>query len=222
MSYFDTAVLQIHGNYGDLIRMSLPDDFDYKTALAVFAVESPGLPFGPSGKPIIRVELHWLFDLWGKHNTDAFYKYFKFDATKRWQGHMYRNNTNGPFIVLHTTGADQQAREYEALDIVTRNFGQQAIECAMRGTSMGMGQLMGFHFAKLGYHTAGEMLLASHSLSVQIADFFKFVTQDARLITAMHAKDWAGFAKVYNGPGNVPEYSKRMAEAYDAAIRVVK
>lgn len=222
MSYLDSAVLQIHGNYGDLIRMALPDGFDYKTALAVFAVESPGLPFGPSGKPIIRVELHWLFKLWGKNNPELFYKYFQFDKTKNWLGHMYRSNTTGPFVVLHTTGADQQAREYEALDIVARQCGQQATEMAMRGTSMGMGQLMGFHYALLEYSSAGEMLLAASSVSVQIADFMKFVMKDTRLVTAMQTKDWSKFALVYNGSGQVPEYSKRLTDAYAAATRVVK
>ncbi len=222
MSYFDAAITQMNGNYGDLIKISLPEEIDYKTVLAIFAVESPGAPFGASGKPIIRVELHWFWDLYGKNCQDKFFQFFNFDSGKRWQGHVYRNNPRGPYVTLHTTAPDQQAREYEALDIIARNFGQQAVEMALRGTSVGMGQIMGFHYGILGYHSAGEMHLASHSLSVQIADFIKFILHDPRLVGAIDKRDWEGFARIYNGSGQVPIYSKRLSDAYAAATRVVK
>lgn len=213
----ESKVYQMNEMYGELLRMSLPEGFPYPVALAVFVVESNGLPFGIDNKPLIRVEMHVFYRLWGKFNEKAFNDYLYFNRSEPVKDHKYRNNVAGPFVQLHT---GDQAREWECLDIIATKFGQMAAEQAMRSTSYGMGQIMGFHYPTLGYNSAGEMMLANHSLATQIANFVDFLIMNPKLKTAALAKDWYTFGKIYNGNGNV--YGARLKTAYDAVLKFVK
>lgn len=213
----ESLVFQMNEMYGELLKMSLPDDFPYPIALAVFVVESNGKPFGPDNKPLIRHEIHVFHRLWGKLHEKDFNDYLMFNRSDVVKDHKYRNNVAGPFVDLHT---GDQAREWECLDIIATKFGQAAAEQAFRSTSFGMGQLMGFHYAALGYTSAGEMMLASHTLSVQIANFVQFLLMNPKLKTAALAKDWYTFGKIYNGNGNA--YGARLKSAYEAVSKFVK
>jgi hypothetical protein len=49
-----------------------------------------------------------------------------------------------------------------------------------------------------------------------LAAFEAFVRSNG-ILDELQRKDWAGFAKVYNGPGQVETYSKLLSDAYAAA-----
>ncbi|MEA4976002.1 MAG: N-acetylmuramidase domain-containing protein [Paludibacter sp.] len=97
-------------------------------------------------------------------------------------------------------------------------------EAALKSTSIGLGQIMGFHYKRLGYQTAGEMWDdAKKGLHRQVWQIFKFIETDARLQAALQKKDWATVATIYNGPkfrelakkyGRVP-YDISMKESYE-------
>lgn len=89
-------------------------------------------------------------------------------------------------------------------------------ECANRSCSWGIGQIMGFHAAALGYGTATAMVgaLTNGGLRAQIDCVVRFLA-DKKLIGKLNAHDWAGFAKSYNGLAYAQnDYDTRMAEAY--------
>lgn len=96
-------------------------------------------------------------------------------------------------------------------------------ESAMKSTSIGMGQVMGFHFERLGYKTVGEMWDdAKRGEERQIHQMAEFINTDRKLWTAIRTKDWHTVALRYNGAkyqelaikwGRTP-YNISMAEAY--------
>lgn len=89
-------------------------------------------------------------------------------------------------------------------------------ECANRSCSWGIGQIMGFHAADLGYGTATAMVAAitRGGLPEQVDCLLTFL-DSKNLIAKLNAKDWAGFARAYNGPAYAQnDYDTRLAEAY--------
>ncbi len=114
---------------------------------------------------------------------------------------------------------ERQAREWEAFnDAWSINP-----ESAMKSTSIGLGQVMGFHFERLGYTTVGEMWDdAKKGEERQIHQMAEFINTDHRLIKALREKDWHQVARLYNGAGyqevakkyNRTPYNISMAEAY--------
>lgn len=96
-------------------------------------------------------------------------------------------------------------------------------DSAMKSTSIGLGQVMGFHFERLGYTTVGEMWDdAKKGEERQIHQMAQFINTDQRLIKALREKDWHQVARLYNGAGyqevakryNRTPYNISMAQAY--------
>ena len=80
-------------------------------------------------------------------------------------------------------------------------------------SQLGMFQIMGFHWERLGYKSAVDFVLTlSKGEPEQLEAFVRFIETDARLLNAIRTGDWALFAEVYNGPG----YKKNN---YDTKIR---
>jgi len=91
---------------------------------------------------------------------------------------------------------DVQSREWTAFnDAFAKN--QNA---AMQATSIGLGQIMGFHYKRLGYASVGAMWDdAKKGLTPQVQQIAKFIATDAKLAAALEAKDWHRVAFIYNG-----------------------
>ncbi|MBB5320475.1 N-acetylmuramidase domain-containing protein [Marinobacter oulmenensis] len=89
-------------------------------------------------------------------------------------------------------------------------------EAAIQSASWGLFQIMGFHWAHLGYASVSDFSEAMHrSEGDQLAAFVKFIQKDHRLHQALQQKDWATFARYYNGPAyRRNQYDTRMAAAY--------
>ena len=96
-------------------------------------------------------------------------------------------------------------------------------DSAMKSTSIGLGQVMGFHFQRLGYTTVGEMWDdAKKGEERQIHQMAQFINTDHRLSKALREKDWHQVARLYNGAGyqevakkyNRTPYNISMAQAY--------
>lgn len=122
---------------------------------------------------------------------------------------------------------DVQSREWIAFnDAFSKN--QNA---AMQATSIGLGQIMGFHYKRLGYATAGAMWDdAKKGLEQQVQQIAKFIATDPKLSSALKAKDWHKVATIYNGA----EYAKMakvwkrepynisLAKAYEKHSKLLK
>ena len=89
-------------------------------------------------------------------------------------------------------------------------------EAALCSASWGMFQIMGFHYLTLGFKSAEQMVaFYQQSERNQLLSFCDFVLADSRLINALRAKDWASFAKAYNGPQYAKnQYDVKMSAAY--------
>jgi len=102
------------------------------------------------------------------------------------------------------------ASEYKRLE----KAAQFSLSAARSSASWGMFQIMGYHFATLGYGSVEEMVkLACVSETSHLKDFCKFVQADQKLITSLRGKDYLTFARTYNGPGQ-QGYDEKIRTAY--------
>lgn len=86
---------------------------------------------------------------------------------------------------------------------------------ALRSASYGLGQCMGFNHELCGYGTVQEMVEAMHqSEGEQLMAMVRFIAA-AGLDGHLRNRDWARFARGYNGPGyRKNQYDRRLNEAY--------
>lgn len=88
---------------------------------------------------------------------------------------------------------------------------------ALESTSWGAFQIMGYHWPRLGYASAADLVAAmGRSESAQFDAFVRFIETDPALHKALRARKWAQFARRYNGPAYAQNlYDVKLARAYD-------
>lgn len=113
----------------------------------------------------------------------------------------------------------QQAGQQARLDAARAVHDLSAIE----GTFWGMFQIGGFNWKKCGAQTPDEFVdLMSRSERDQLELFAKFITNTG-LLQHLKNKNWAAFARGYNGNGYAKRgYHTRMANAYSKFKRAEK
>lgn len=90
-------------------------------------------------------------------------------------------------------------------------------DAALRACSWGLFQILGDNHSACGYPDLQRFINAMYrSADDHVRAFAMFIRNDYRLVDAIRNKNWKLFAKVYNGPGNVDAYSKKLREAYYA------
>lgn len=161
---------------------------------AVLKVESRGNGFSPDGRPIILFEPH----IFSKQTARRFDTSHPNISYKSWGAKPYPGTQNGRY---------QQLEEAFALDP----------EAAVSAASWGLFQILGLNHKACGFPTAtGFVADMAQSEARMLAAFEAFVRAN-NILDELQRKDWAGFARVYNGPGQVEKYSKLLANAYAAA-----
>lgn len=105
----------------------------------------------------------------------------------------------------------QQAAQQARLDAAMSIDSISAIE----GTFWGMFQIGGFNYDRCGTRSHAEFVeLMSRSERDQLELFAEFIRR-AGLLPALRAKDWATFARGYNGPSYAARgYHTRLASSY--------
>ncbi|MCL4713190.1 MAG: DUF3380 domain-containing protein [Pseudorhodoplanes sp.] len=89
-------------------------------------------------------------------------------------------------------------------------------ECANRSCSWGVGQTMGFLAEEMGFGSATEMVnsITGGGIPTQVAAMVREI-KNKKLKDELNSHNWAGFARVYNGPGYAAnQYDTKMAAAY--------
>jgi hypothetical protein len=161
---------------------------EYAALTAVITVESSGVGFNPpTGKLIIRFEPTW-FERLSKVACQH--------LSEEWNG-----------------AAGNQAAEYALFNSA---FAIDAI-AAMEATSVGMMQVMGFHYQELGFATVGDLWdFAKVNEVNQVELGLRFIKYIPALLAALKIKDWSTFAYHYNG-ANYREnnYDQRLLTAYN-------
>lgn len=87
-------------------------------------------------------------------------------------------------------------------------------EDAMRATSWGGPQIMGFNHSSTGFTSAGYMVAAMAQSEAAQIDAFVMLVRSWGLDVALRSHDWRAFAARYNGSGNVDAYASRIETAY--------
>ncbi len=159
---------------------------------AVIAVEAGGAGFLPDGRPKILFERHVFSRLTGR----AF-------------------DTVAPDIANRTPGGySGNQLEYPRLYKAVQLDGEMAVQSC----SWGLAQVMGFNWKACGEKSLfGFLLAVHHSEDSQLGLMVGFI-QSNGLADELRRKDWAGFAKGYNGSNYaINKYDVKLAAAYKAA-----
>ena len=175
--------------------LAITNQYEFASLNSVIRVESSGHGFSPvTGRIIIQFEPSW----------------FKREYHE-WQshtaGHTWVNN-----------GVGNQTEEWKAFDdafYIDKN-------AAMQATSIGLMQVMGFHWSELGFTSVGAMWdFAKESEANQVTLGIRFIKSIPKLNQALINKDWKTFAYYYNGSAYAKfKYDTRLATEYDSSKRL--
>lgn len=168
---------------------------------AVVDVESSGNGFGSGGCILIQFEGH----LFWKHLR-------KFGVAPEPLRPGNEDILYPSFTTRYVLG---QIKEW---DQFTRASAIHA-EAAMLSTSWGMFQILGQNHKACGFDTVQEFVEAQQrGEKEQLAAFCAFVRSEG-MLHYLRLKDWAGFARRYNGPAYAANrYDKKMSAAYSRCI----
>lgn len=167
---------------------------DVPTLRAVLAVETANRGFFADGRPVILFERHVFSRLSER----------KFDAVAP----DVSNVTSGGYL--------GDVREYGRL----YKAAQLDSDVAAQACSWGIGQIMGFNYAKCGEKSLLGFLLAMHNNEdVQLQLMAQFIISAGAHIDLKN-RNWAGFAKLYNGRDyRRNEYDVKLQKAYDTIVK---
>lgn len=172
---------------------------DIKRLSAEFGIEAPSL------KAVIAVESG------GKGFDEATGK-----IIIQFEPHWFKRKAPyTPSGAWSVNGVERQAAEWKAFnDAFSKNA-----NAAMESTSVGLMQVMGFHYKMLGFKTVGEMWdYAKVSEYNQLRLGLLFIKSNPKMIGALRKNDFATFAYYYNGAAYKKfNYDIRMKQAYDKA-----
>jgi hypothetical protein len=181
---------------------------------ALASVEVGAIPV-VGGMPVIRFEVHVCLR---RSSSDLSMAIQQRDAPSVWHrdAHWYRGGSGWERV--HT---GRQCTEWGALAAAAEIDPVAAIESA----SWGVGQLMGFHWAALGYDSPQTMAArAMRGIPAQLRMWGRFVERDhgGELLIAARYQDWEAVARLYNGTGQVAEYSGALQAAFNEASEALK
>ena len=163
---------------------------------AVITVEAAGSGFDKAGRPKALFERHHFY----KHLKDT--PNLLSEAVS--DGLAYPKWGEKPY----PKGSDAVYGEIERACAIEE-------EAALLSTSWGLGQIMGSNFKLAGCASVHDMVMeACESEAGQLRQMAAFI-KAAGLQDELAAKNWAGFAKGYNGPQYAQnQYDQKLAAAY--------
>jgi hypothetical protein len=171
--------------------------YDYRVLKSIIEVESGQRGFAPdTGKIIIQFEPAW------------FMREYK-DWVKETTHTTWKNNKIG-----------NQYAEWKAFNSA---FALNA-DAAMKSTSIGMMQLMGFHYAETGFKKVGDMWdFAKESEHNQVLLAIKWIKTVRPLDLAIKNKEWQKIAYYYNGENyRAYHYDTKLLTAYNRTGYYIK
>lgn len=110
---------------------------------------------------------------------------------------------------------ENQAAEYIAFSDAFRKDPKKAME----STSWGQGQIMGYHYARLGYKTIDDMVNDFKKGDYQqIQGIAKFIATSPALFREIKKRDWHLVAVLYNGAKYKELAAKYNREPYNISL----
>jgi hypothetical protein len=159
---------------------------------AVVSVEAAGSGFYSDGRPKILFEAHWFADLTNDDYDDSHPSI----SSPVWNRNLYIG------------GVGEWDRLYLACTLDRA--------AAMKSASWGLGQVMGFNHKAAGYADVETFVRDMHlSEGKQLMAMFNFIKTNG-LDRALIRKDWAAFARGYNGESyRANAYDEKLADSYE-------
>lgn len=187
----------------DVVNLANRLGLSVATIKAVNEVESSGRGFNVDGNPKILFEGHVFWKQlekagidptqYARDNGDVLYK--------SWTKRHYQG------------GKGEHDRLNKALNIAGNN--SKVAEAAYCSASWGLFQIMGFHYESLGYGSVTEFVAAMQLDEGKHLEAFGRFLEVNGLIPMLKARDWAGFARRYNGSGYAANaYDTKLEAAY--------
>jgi len=192
----------------DLIDFGFAHNLELAVVKAVNEVESRGKGFFLDGKPAILFEGHVFWRELEKRGIEP-----KTLVSEQSEDVLYEKWTR-----KHYLGG---SREYSRLEKAAKLSDAQAVkEAAYCSASWGAFQIMGYHYKSLGYASIDNFVDKMYAHEREHLDAFgKFISvnfyKGKNLIHWLRQKNWANFARAYNGPGyKQNKYDEKLAAAY--------
>lgn len=168
---------------------------EFAALRAVMAVEAAGSGFDAAGRPKILYEPHIFYRLL----TEEAKREAAIEA-----GLAYHKWGLQPY----PKGSDAQ---YERL-MRAMEIDQSS---ALKSCSWGLGQIMGSNHRLAGFGDVETMVFACMDGEAQQVRMMVEFIRSAKLLDAVKRRDWAAFAKGYNGPAYAKnQYDAKLAQAY--------
>jgi len=180
----------------DFARAAKELNVEVAAIRAVAEVEAAGAGFLPDGRPSVLYEAH----IFHKHTKGAH------GAAVDRRG-IKLSSLNWNRSLYGATGAAQHNRIEDAAKL---NWG-----AAHKAASWGTFQILGENHKAAGHDTIEDFVDAMHSGAAAHLDAFVSFIKANKLDVPLRAKNWAAFARGYNGPGYAQNaYDEKIAAAY--------
>jgi hypothetical protein len=194
----------------DVARAALARRIDPAALQAVIDVETGGSGFLASGRVKILFEGHWLWRRLVSRGIDP--KRFALARPSlcfpSWTRAHYRG------------GAGEWSRVEEVIawaQLHDTQVWESYKKAAYESCSWGLPQLMGFHYERVGFPNVYDLKhFMERGEPAQLEVMLRFLDVSG-LIPRLQAHDWFNFARIYNGPGQVPFYAGKLAAAFKSA-----
>ena len=211
----ECRMAEIYNSYGKYLSQKASQlGISPATAAAVLFVESRGSAFGPDGRMTIRFEACAFYDIWGNKHPKEFSNYFKCERPND----KFRPSSKDQFADYH----GDHLKEWRVFEFA-RNLDEEA---AMKSISMGLAQIMGFNYDKVGYRSVKEMFDSmSSGAKPQLDAFFlglsnKNNNSGKPCLDALKTNNYVAFAGCYNAAGQDYLYGSQITKAVTAYKKV--
>ncbi|MDG1277233.1 MAG: N-acetylmuramidase family protein [Algoriphagus sp.] len=187
----------------DLIDFSKKYGLELAAVKAVNEVESSGKGFFIDGRPKILFEGHIFWRQLKERGIDPSSLSNPSNETV-----LYKSFTRKHYL----GGTNEYLRMEKAASI---SPDPRFKEAALASASWGSYQIMGFHALKLGYPSVQNFVDEMYIHESNQLDAFGRYISTFGCLSHLKNKDWAKFAKCYNGPAYAQnKYDIKMAKAY--------
>lgn len=187
----------------DLTSFAAEYNLELAAVKAVNEIESSGKGFLINNKPKILFEGHVFWNELKKRGIDP---------------NSYYNSESRNVLYPKWTRAHYQGgvKEYDRLnEAIGLNNSPSFKEAALSSASWGSFQIMGYHAENLGYSNVADFVSRMEmNEGEHLKAFGKFLEKNGCLVH-LRNKNWAGFARLYNGAGyKENKYDEKLAKAY--------
>ena len=180
----------------DFARAAKELNVEVAAIRAVAEVEAAGAGFIADGRPAILYEAHVFHAETGGKHAGAKDRHGVLLSSPSWNRSLYG-----------ATGAAQHDRYEDARKLDA--------DAANKACSWGTFQILGQNYKACGFDNSQAFVDAMWGGAAAHLDAFVAFIKANKLDGALRARNWAAFARGYNGPGYAQNaYDKKMASAY--------